>query len=414
MPTYEERIRGMGNAAQPKLEAPQSITKMGEAAPVPEEEMTEWEKTYQPYSYGTYQYSGDERQLPTGGGTVYFVDDIIKRGDQDRTSLTPGEAYLYDKYKGTNQRYYGMAGGMGGSGGGARYDDVAAARKIDQTYYEQARQSGIERASRIPDAEPLKAERLAGRERVMQMQPQQIAAPDYTANEELFRQQQELAAQLRARATGETLSPAEMQLQRAMARNVAYQQALAASAAPGASRDLAERTAAWQSANLGAQAATEAAQLRAQEQQQAEVALANLLGQQQTQRLATQELLQRGDIQNMLEANDMAGLREMLLRDYTRQGMDFATAEQTANLNAEQLRLAWYQAKNARRDARRRELLGLFGNLLGTAGGAMLGGPVGALAGGQIGGRAAGAAAPTSYSPGLPGRPAGGGFTGVV
>lgn len=151
-------------------------------------------------------------------------------------------------------------------------------------------------------------------------------------------QQGRVMGALEGYASGLTMSPAEEQFRRSMAQSIAAQRAIAASGAPGASQELASRTAARNVSGMQADLATRGAMMRAQEQQRAQENLANLLASGRAQEFAQAQMEQQAQIayQQALERN-------------LAMGMSAGQAQQRAMLDAEAIRLGQYNAEQQRR-----------------------------------------------------------------
>jgi len=142
----------------------------------------------------------------------------------------------------------------------------------------------------------------------------------YEQSQDWYRQQQELADMLRARAEGRGgPSLAELQMQRGLDATRA-QMASAAASAEGVSPAIAMRNAMQQGATIGQQGVGQMAQLRAQEQLGAQQALGQLLGQARGQELQGQ------------------GLAGQLMQGFMQQGMSYEQAQQQAQMALEQMR----------------------------------------------------------------------------
>jgi hypothetical protein len=159
--------------------------------------------------------------------------------------------------------------------------------------------------------------------------------------------QQNLADMLQRRATGQTPSAAEMQMNRAMQQAVAAQQS-AAAGATGANRALASREAARNIAGVTGDIAAQTGTLRAQEQATAEQALSNLLGTGRrqgidltqigtTRDIAGAEFLQGAGRENLQAAINQQSMNDAMTQFYEMQGFSRDVARQQANMDVERL-----------------------------------------------------------------------------
>jgi len=162
------------------------------------------------------------------------------------------------------------------------------------------------------------------------------AAPQVDASQQAqFRQgQTTLAAQLAAQANGTGPSLAQGQLQRATDQNLG--QALAMAQAAGPNNAGAARQVAYQRGNISQQAAGDSAQLRLQEQMQAQNQLGQVLA-----GARGQDLGLAGD-NAQLQAQQNA-LNDQAVRAYLSMGMTLAQAQAAANQNYEQIRSGAFQ-----------------------------------------------------------------------
>lgn len=220
-----------------------------------------------------------------------------------------------------------------------------------------------------------------------------------------------LISQLEAMSRGEGPSLAENQYRQAQEANIAAQRAAMASARGGAGAQAAmARTAAQQGAQIGAQTAIGAGQLRLQEQLAAQQALAGVA-----------QAARAGDIQTAIEQGRLGQAYQDLAGQLAAQQAGFSTQANIAgaeigsreNLAADQLRMQLAQlqlaASQGNQDAairleqmrstgelayiqnqiaaagQQKQMIGGLISTAGTVGGAMIGGPAGAAAGGQAG-----------------------------
>lgn len=158
--------------------------------------------------------------------------------------------------------------------------------------------------------------------------PATVADPDLGAATQTRGQQQTLGEALRKRATGETKSAAEMQLDRSLSKQIAAQRAQAASAR-GISSGMAQRLAAEGISTAQSEAAAQAAQLRAEEQAQAEQTLAGYLSGVRGQDIDTARMEQE-------RALTEAGYGQQAMLQQSGYQQEAALANQQAELQARQ------------------------------------------------------------------------------
>jgi len=180
-------------------------------------------------------------------------------------------------------------------------------------------------------------------------------------------QQAALADALRAQAEGRGESIAAKQYQQALQQSQAAIQSQLASAR-GLSPAQAQRIAARQQAAIGATAAGQSSIMRLQEQQAAQAALGNLLGQQR------QQALLGGQV-----AGTMGAQSGGLGMEAGRIGL--GSQQMTANI-AQNI-MGQQQAEESRE---RKGKGSMIGTVLGGAAGFLAGGPAGAMAGAKLGG----------------------------
>lgn len=184
--------------------------------------------------------------------------------------------------------------------------------------------------------------------------PQSAAAmlgPAQTAQDSAFRDQQAGLANQLGRWTSGQDSVSRLQLNDALARNVAQQHALAASARPGQGA-MAQRLAAQQAGQLGGNLAGQQAQAGIQERMAAGNALQGLLGtargqdqtlgmfntgQQNAQALAAANLLQQNNQFNASAGLQQTGLNDAMTQGLLGQQLGGMGLQQGANLSAAQL-----------------------------------------------------------------------------
>lgn len=168
--------------------------------------------------------------------------------------------------------------------------------------------------------------------------PGAVANPQITAGmngdpNNVFRQgQMGLMQQLQAQAAGQGPSIAQNQLKMGQEQALAQSIALANSGRGGANPMMA-RQALQQNAQMSGQMANEAANLRLQEQQQAQSALGSLTGQGRQGDLGVTSLQQQGQVSSA----QMAQAQNELASKYAQMGLDAQTANQKAMIELQKL-----------------------------------------------------------------------------
>lgn len=241
-----------------------------------------------------------------------------------------------------------------------------------------------ENAANIPGAPALQGQLATGAAAAGQrLAPSMQAAQIDGAQQGEFRTQQSgLAQALQAQAAGQGPSLAQGQLHQATDRNLAQALALAQSQRGAGGAGFA-RNVATQQAAIGQQAAADSAQLRLQEQQQAQNSLGQLLAGARGQDLAlagqNAGFQQQASVQNQQAGLQQQALNDNLTQFYVAQGLSLAQARQQAAMQMEALKSNNFNNAQGRQGQLIGQLAGAGAGLAGTLASAS-GSPAAAIA----------------------------------